>query len=42
MAVQLKEEGDIYEYVNEDEYQEIVKKRREDEFIEDDGASCRS
>ena len=42
MAVQLKEEGEIYEDVNEDEYQEIVKKRREDEFIEDDGAPCRS
>jgi len=38
--VQLKAEGDIYEDVGEDEYQEIVKKRREDEFIEDDGASA--
>ena len=38
VSVQLKAEGDIYEDVGEDEYQEIVKKRREDEFIEDDGA----
>eukprot|EP00964_Phaeocystis_antarctica_P031240 scaffold17683_cov69-Phaeocystis_antarctica.AAC.19 len=38
VPVQLKAEGDIYEDVGEDEYQEIVKKRREDEFIEDDGA----
>ena len=36
VSVQLKAEGDIYEDVGEDEYQEIVKKRREDEFIEDD------
>eukprot|EP00908_Phaeocystis_cordata_P009044 Transcript_19770.p2 GENE.Transcript_19770~~Transcript_19770.p2 ORF type:complete len:80 (+),score=29.13 Transcript_19770:51-290(+) len=36
---QLKEEGDVYEDVDEDTYQEMLKKRREDDFIEDDGAS---
>ena len=32
----VAEEGDVYEDVDEDEYQELVKKRREDNFIEDD------
>ena len=33
---QLEEEGDVYEDVDETTYQELVKKRREDNFIEDD------
>ena len=38
--MQLKEEGDVYEDVDEDTYQEMLKKRREDDFIEDDGGRC--
>ena len=36
---QAKGEGDVYDEVDEATYQEIMKKRREDNFIEDDGAS---
>ena len=31
------EEDDVYDDVDEDAYQELVRKRREDNFIEDDG-----
>lgn len=31
-------EADVYDDVNEEEYQELVKKRREENFIDDDGA----
>ena len=36
LCPQLKEEGDIYEDVDEATYQKIVAQRREDNFIEDD------
>jgi hypothetical protein len=36
VSPQAVEEEDIYDDLNEDEYQELVKKRREDNFIEDD------
>ena len=36
-GVQVEDEGDVYEDVDEDAYQELVRKRREDNFIEDDG-----
>ena len=32
-------EEDIYDDVDEDKYQELVSKRREDNFIEDDGVA---
>ena len=33
---------DVYDDVDEDRYQELVSKRREDNFIEDDGACALS
>ena len=33
---QVVEEADVYEDVDEEAYQELVRKRREDNFIEDD------
>lgn len=36
LRLQLETEEDVYEDVDESTYQELVKKRREDDFIEDD------
>ena len=39
--MQLKEEGDIYDEVDEEGYAAVMEKRRADgDFIEDDGASA--
>ena len=37
---QVAVEDDVYDDIDEDQYQEHVRKRREDNFIEDDGAHC--
>ena len=37
MFVQVTVDKDIYEDVDEETYKEIVRKRREEDFIEDDG-----
>jgi DNA polymerase alpha subunit A len=34
---QAADEGDVYDALDEEEYQELIRKRREDNFIEDDG-----
>ena len=34
---QVEVENDVYDDVDEDQYQDLVKQRREDNFIEDDG-----
>ena len=34
----MKQDADIYDDVDEATYQDLVKKRRADDFIEDDGA----
>ena len=36
-AVQIKEAESIFQEVDEDEYAKLVAKRRQDEFVEDDG-----
>ena len=36
MPSQVADEDDVYDDLDEDAYQELVKKRREDNFIEDD------
>lgn len=38
---QVQDDGDIYDDVDEDEYQELIRKRRDENFIEDDGAHTR-
>ena len=39
LVAQVKDEGDVYDDVDEVTYQEIMKKRRDDNFIEDDGGA---
>ena len=36
---QVGDVKDVYEVVNEDEYSEIVRKRQEDDWVVDDGAT---
>ena len=39
VAVQIGEVGEAFEEVDEDQYKELVKQRRSENFVEDDGRS---